>query len=231
MRPLLLALLLVGCAPGRSATVPDGTGTGSATGAATGAPTGSATGAATGAPTGSATGTATGTPGGTTTVPFAFWSPDLVDSAGDPLAAQCPKVLPDLFSCDGPNPEIAWEGLPAGTTHLVLIFDDPDAGNFPHWGIYDIPASELGLAQGISGETAVGTPPAGVGELTNGFNYRGYLGSCPGSAHIYRWRLYAVDQTVPAAPTGSSWNQFDTLETWAENNKLASLEMCHIYRP
>lgn len=197
-------------------------------GTATGSSTGSGTGTGTG--TGAATGTGTGT-GSTPTVDFRVWGPDHTDSTGDPLAAQCDWVLPPQFSCDGSNPEIRWEGLPAGTTHLVLIFDDPDAGDFPHWGIYDIPAAETGLAQGISGDQVVNMPPAGASELTNGFGWEGYLGSCPGSVHIYRWRLFALDQPAPNAPMGTPAQQFDTLGTWAAGNALDAAEFCHIYRP
>ncbi|MEQ1501603.1 MAG: YbhB/YbcL family Raf kinase inhibitor-like protein [Myxococcota bacterium] len=162
-----------------------------------------------------------------TTIPFAVSSPDFASSAGDPLAAQCPSVLPDPFSCDGPNPEIAWEGAPAGTVAYALIFDDPDANFFPHWAIFNIPATEAGLAQAISGGTV--NPhvlPEGAIELRNGTNDVGYFGSCPPTAHIYRWRLWALDAEItPGAPT------FGALETEADAHALGTASMCSIFRP
>ena len=113
----------------------------------------------------------------------------------------------------------------------MLVFDDPDAGNYPHWGVYDIPASETGLAQGVSGVAGTSSLPAGAGELENGFGFNGYLGSCPGSAHIYRWRLYAVDDTIPGPPGGHVVGPVCHAGAVGDSNKLDSLEMCHIYRP
>ena len=168
----------------------------------------------------------------TDVVPFSMSSPDLVSSQGFPMEDQCDFWLPDEFMCSGSNPEIRWEGVPAGATHLVLVFDDPDAGDFPHWAIWDIPASETGLAAAISGEQVPNTPPAGAGEALNGFGYDGYLGSCPGSVHKYRWRLWAVDRAVPQEPFGSAFNQFEQVVSFAQNNQVAPpAEMCHLRGP
>jgi phosphatidylethanolamine-binding protein (PEBP) family uncharacterized protein len=88
-----------------------------------------------------------------TTTVFSMSSPDFVSSAGDPLASECAWSMPAEFSCGGPNPEIRWEDPPAGAVAFALILDDPDANDFAHWAIYDVPATETGLAQGISGNS------------------------------------------------------------------------------
>ncbi len=168
----------------------------------------------------------------TDVVPFALSSPDLVSSAGMPMEDECDFWLPDEFMCSGSNPELVWEGIPAGATHLVLVFDDPDAGNFPHWAVWDIPVSESGLAAGISGENVSSDLPGNAGEATNGFSYEGYLGSCPGSVHKYRWRLWAVDATVPSEPTGTPTNQFDQVVAFAQNNRVGDVaRLCHLRGP
>jgi Raf kinase inhibitor-like YbhB/YbcL family protein len=170
----------------------------------------------------------TGQTGDTGAVAFALSSPDLMSSAGDPLAAQCAWILPDPFSCDGPNPEVAWVGAPAGTVAYALILDDPDAGFFGHWAILNVPASESGLARAISGAN-VADPhvlPAGAMELRNDAGDVGYYGSCPPAAHVYRWRLWALDATItPSAPT------YAALEAEANAHSLGTASMCHIFRP
>jgi Raf kinase inhibitor-like YbhB/YbcL family protein len=109
------------------------------------------------------------------------------------------SVLPDVYSCkgSGESPEVAWDGIPAGTKSLVLILDDPDApnGRFTHWIVYNIPP--------ISGELGQGQPNAKV--LANGAQQgdtsagsRGYYPPCPpvGTTHRYVFRLYAVDMDI-----------------------------------
>ncbi len=93
-------------------------------------------------------------------VEFDMWSPDFIGDENITHSYDCEQALPVEFSCDGSNPEIAWEGAPEGTVAFALIFDDPTAGNFPHWAIYNIPASETGLAAGISGNNLTNSPRA-----------------------------------------------------------------------
>ncbi len=115
----------------------------------------------------------------------------------DSLGAGSP--LPDAYTCKGASesPEVAWDGIPAGTKSLVLILDDPDApnGRFTHWIVYNIPP--------VSGELARAQPNAKV--LANGAQQgdtsagsRGYYPPCPpiGTTHRYVFRLYAVDMDI-----------------------------------
>ncbi len=115
----------------------------------------------------------------------------------DSLGAGSP--LPEAYTCKGAgeSPDVAWDGIPAGTKSLVLILDDPDApnGRFTHWIVYNIPP--------VSGELARAQPNAKV--LANGAQQgdtsdgsRGYYPPCPpiGTTHRYVFRLYAVDMDI-----------------------------------
>ena len=101
-----------------------------------------------------------------------------------------------------------------------------DAGGYDHWAIYNVPASESGLAEGISGESVTNAPPAGAVELVNGFGWEGYLGSCPPAPHTYRWRLWALD-----APQDDGLTTFTEVEQAAEAAAIATAETCHVYGP
>ncbi len=162
---------------------------------------------------------------------FRLWSPDFVSSAGDPNAAECDFILPPEFSCRGSNPELAWEGAPDDTTHFILVFDDPSTGNFPHWAMYDIPGDLTGLGAAISGDGITNTPPGDAVELINGFDWEGYLGSCPGRPSQYRWRLFAMDGPLDAAPTGTVRQQFTSLGDTGEGDALAVATLCHLFTP
>lgn len=174
---------------------------------------------------------------------FTLSSPDLVSSAGHPDAALCPWILPEAFSCDGPNPELAWSGVPAGTASLMLIFDDPDAGFYPHWAVVNVDPTLTGFAGGISGDGIPSALPKadldgdgmddGALEILNGGGSKSYFGSCPGQAtHIYRWRLYALDAIVPQGTfSGSASKQFGQAEDFADLHTLGMASMCHIYKP
>jgi phosphatidylethanolamine-binding protein (PEBP) family uncharacterized protein len=156
-------------------------------------------------------------------VDFRFWSPDFEDGG----------VLPEQFECYQDNPEIRWEGVPAAAVTLALIFDDPTAGNYPHWAIYNIPVTETGLAGGISGQQVPGDLPGDASELTNGFQFGGYLGSCPcgSSPNTYRWRLWALDTELPGPAGGSASAQFAELASAAAAASIEMLEMSHRYGP
>jgi len=156
-------------------------------------------------------------------VSFRMWSTAFED--GD--------LLPEDYECYQSNPAILWEGVPEGTEALALIFDDPTAGNFPHWAIYNIPPSATGLDEGISGQGVTNSPPAGASELENGFTYDGYLGSCPCSPtpNTYRWRLWALSEELPDPGPGNASAQFNELADAAEDASIEELEMSHRYGP
>jgi Raf kinase inhibitor-like YbhB/YbcL family protein len=168
-----------------------------------------------------------------TQLDLTLYSPDFEPSAGDPLAAECDFVLPEAFSCGNGNPEIRWEHAPSDTATFALVMDDPDANDFAHWAIYNIPATATGLAAGISGDSvAKHTLPEGAVELTNGTGSVGYFGSCPPAPHVYQWRLWALREAIDDEPNGSTAKeQFAWLEAAANALAYDSAGTCHIYNP
>lgn len=98
-------------------------------------------------------------------------------------------AIPRELTCDGANgsPPLAWTGVPAGTAALVLLVDDPDAGDFTHWIVLDLPGSDGSLPGGLA--PSVPSPRQG----TNDFGKVGWGGPCPPSGtHHYRFTLTAL---------------------------------------
>jgi Raf kinase inhibitor-like YbhB/YbcL family protein len=102
--------------------------------------------------------------------------------------------IPRKFSCDGENvsPALAWEGAPDDTGALALIVDDPDAGGFVHWVVFDMTGTQSGgLAEAVS--ASPDAPPQG----RNGFGKIGWGGPCPPSGtHHYQFTLLALDELL-----------------------------------
>jgi Raf kinase inhibitor-like YbhB/YbcL family protein len=115
------------------------------------------------------------------------------------------QSIPSRYTCSGENksPPLHWTGVPAGTSSLALIVEDPDApmGTFVHWVIYNLPGASTGLPEGVS---ASATAEGGEQGL-NGRGTTGYMGPCPpaGSPHHYHFRLYALDEKL-RLPEGDS---------------------------
>jgi Raf kinase inhibitor-like YbhB/YbcL family protein len=126
-----------------------------------------------------------------------------------------------------------WENAPTDTVTFALIMDDPDASDFAHWAIYNIPATATGLDAGISGEkVAKHELPEGALELENQAGSIGYFGSCPPAPHVYEWTLWALRESIDDAPEGSTaQEQFAWLEAEAESLAYDSAGTCHIYNP
>lgn len=99
------------------------------------------------------------------------------------------EMIPKKYTCDAENvsPTLSWSDIPEGTESLALIVDDPDApaGTWVHWVLYDIPANQNGLSEGVKG--------IGI-EGMNNFGDFGYGGPCPprGPAHRYFFKIYAL---------------------------------------
>jgi Raf kinase inhibitor-like YbhB/YbcL family protein len=95
--------------------------------------------------------------------------------------------IPRRFTCDGEDvsPPLSWDDPPAGTAGFVLVVDDPDAGNFVHWVLANIPGEVRSLAEGHGDEVGVSG--------RNNFGRVGWGGPCPPSGeHRYRFKLYAI---------------------------------------
>ena len=90
--------------------------------------------------------------------------------------------IPTLYTCEGKDasPPLAWTDIPAGAKSLALIVDDPDAPDpaapkmtWVHWVLYNLPASNGGLPEGVK------MLPAGTLEGVNDWKRTGYGGPCP----------------------------------------------------
>jgi Raf kinase inhibitor-like YbhB/YbcL family protein len=125
--------------------------------------------------------------------PFTLTSPAFTEGA----------AIPREYSCDGANvsPELKWSGVPEGTGALVLLVDDPDAGNFVHWIVLDLPPGDGGLPKDVA---PTANPPQ---QGRNGFGHVGWGGPCPPSgSHHYRFTLTAIGSPLGLAgnPDGST---------------------------
>src|SRR2546426_118171 len=141
-------------------------------------------------------------------------------------------AIPALFTCEGSDvsPPLEWTGVPAGTKSLVLIVDDPDAPDpkaprttWVHWVLYDLPAANGRLAQGVRASDL----PAGTREGTNDWKRTGYGGPCPPiGRHRYFHKLYALDTTLPdlGSPTKAK------LEAAMTRHVLAKAELVGTYQ-
>jgi hypothetical protein len=115
------------------------------------------------------------------------------------------------------NPEIAWEGLPAGTVSLALLMEDASINFLDHWGVYNIDPSATGIPQAASGTNPTAAMPKGA-QQTNP-----YAGSCSNGQNTYRWRLLAFDATIQ-----NPVNDIGDIEAFAGmGHLLGSVDMCH----
>lgn len=111
-------------------------------------------------------------------------------------------AIPARFTCEGADrsPALAWSGLPAGTKSLALIVDDPDAPDpkapkrvYVHWVLYNLPAGDGGLAEGVREEEL----PVGTGEGRNDWRRTGWGGPCPPiGRHRYFFKVFALDRRL-----------------------------------
>jgi hypothetical protein len=133
-------------------------------------------------------------------------------------------AIPRRFTCDGEDasPDLAWAGAPEGTRALVLVVTDPDARNFVHWLVFDMPGTASGsLPRGVS--SSPDAPPQG----TNGFGKRGYGGPCPPSGtHHYRFTLSALDVVLELTGTP----RLEALRAAMSGHVLAEATLTGTYR-
>jgi len=136
------------------------------------------------------------------------------------LAAEAPETIlissqafaheediPLRYTAYGENlsPDLSWRNLPEGTRQLALILDDPVFGlpPFVHWVAYNIPATAMGLPEGLSTDAIVANPGLqGMINGANGTRRTGYFGPRPpadGKVHTYNFRIYALDYELNLA--------------------------------
>jgi len=117
-----------------------------------------------------------------------------------PLSLHCAafatgQTIPQPFTGDGADvsPALGWSGVPPGTRSFALIMDDPDApgGTWVHWVVYDLPATQTSLPEGVPTIVAV---EGGARQGKNSWGKIGYGGPAPppGAPHRYVFKLYAL---------------------------------------
>jgi Raf kinase inhibitor-like YbhB/YbcL family protein len=160
-------------------------------------------------------------PADTATVAFAITSPAFTQGS----------AIPEEISCNGADtsPQLDWVGAPAGTLSFAIVFTDLTI-DFIHSVIYDIPANLTGLPAGVDKDFAPADVP-GAHQTKNfrgGSNF-GYAGPCPGSAHQYEFRLYALD--VAVLPGATMTTDRGTATTLIEEHDLESTALSGTYTP
>ena len=139
-------------------------------------------------------------------------------------AFEAGETIPARFTCEGEDisPPLTWNDVPSGTQSLALICDDPDSSNgvWSHWVLYNIPANQSELIEGIK---PIGQLPEGGLQGRNDFGEIGYGGPCPtiGETHRYYWRLYALDAPCDLGPGATRAQLID----WMQDHKLGTSEL------
>jgi hypothetical protein len=157
---------------------------------------------------------------------FKVSAPDL-ESKGRITAAH----VYNSFGCSGQNisPALNWSNAPAGTKSFAVTAYDPDAptgSGWWHWVMYNIPASETGLAAGVgNGRNA----PKGSQQGMTDFGTKGYGGPCPPAGdkpHHYHFKVYAlkVDKLDVPGNATSAMVGFNL-----NANKLATASVTGLY--
>lgn len=104
------------------------------------------------------------------------------------------------------SPALSWSGAPQGTRSFVLICLDPDADNFIHWVVYDIPASVNSLAAGVPAQPTLSN---GAKQGKNDMGTIGYYGPepPPNEEHRYVFIVHALSVESLNLPAEASYNE------------------------
>jgi Raf kinase inhibitor-like YbhB/YbcL family protein len=154
----------------------------------------------------------------------------LTAAQATPLSLTCTDfpsggTIPRKYGCDGEDvsPPLQWGEPPPGTRSLALVMDDPDAGGFRHWVLYNLPAAARSLPEAVPPD---GELPDGTRQGKNGWDKLGYGGPCPPKGtHRYSFRLYALDILLEL-PAGASLGD---LYQAMQGHVLAEGELVGVY--
>jgi Raf kinase inhibitor-like YbhB/YbcL family protein len=101
--------------------------------------------------------------------------------------------VPPKYTCDGENinPALLIKNIPFDAKSLVLIIEDPDAGEtFDHWLVWNIPPDEFIAENSVPGIQG-----------RNGFGRNEYGGPCPPTGkHRYFFKVYALNTMLKLEP-------------------------------
>jgi Raf kinase inhibitor-like YbhB/YbcL family protein len=118
------------------------------------------------------------------------------------------------------SPPLSWSGAPSGTRSFVLVCLDPDADNFVHWVMYDIPASMNSLPEGVPPQATLSD---GAKQGENEMGTIGYFGPepPPGELHRYVFTLYALAVDSLGLEPGASYGRVkEALDNLRSQNKV-----------
>jgi phosphatidylethanolamine-binding protein (PEBP) family uncharacterized protein len=112
--------------------------------------------------------------------------------------------LPAKYTCEaGISPPLEWANPPEDTAaYALMLYDKTD--EMYYWGVANIPAGTLSLAEGVSPE---GTLPGDAFEAINDFGNQFYDGPCADklkAGHDYELTLYALSEII-TEPEGKGW--------------------------
>ncbi len=99
------------------------------------------------------------------------------------------QPIPKKYACkdrggDNLSPPLAWSSIPSGTTSIAVVVTDPDADDFVHWVLVDVPPAAMSFTEA--------QVPAGVRKV------REWMGPCPPSGlHHYVFTVYALSRAIP----------------------------------
>jgi Raf kinase inhibitor-like YbhB/YbcL family protein len=130
-------------------------------------------------------------------------------------ALQDLQLLPAKYGCAATpvnvSPPVSWTNAPAATQSFALVVQDmeprPARGvqAFPHWWIWNIPATATSLAEGIP---ATGDLPDGSRQAPSQVNgaTMTFRSPCPPApqVHHYSFDIYALDTKLDALASGAS---------------------------
>lgn len=118
-------------------------------------------------------------------------------SDGGAIPVQFSQAAPGAAPGEGDSPVINWENVPDGTRSFVLHMHDLDVAvnrspeTQVHWVVWNIPADETGLAEGLPRGAQL---PNGASQVSaTGMVYRGPGAPASRPPHHYLFELYALD--------------------------------------
>lgn len=108
--------------------------------------------------------------------------------------------IPEAYTGVGEDlsPPLTVESVPDSADTQAIVLDDPDANDYLHWLIWNIPADQSDIPEGLPQAETVDSLD-GARQGTNDFGELGYRGPLPpksDGAHTYRFTVYAVDSTL-----------------------------------
>jgi len=112
---------------------------------------------------------------------------------------------------DDVSPPMTVESVPANAETLAIVLDDPDANDYLHWLIWNVPADTDEIPAGIPRTETVDSL-GGARQGTNDFGEIGYRGPLPpegDAAHTYQFSTYAVDTSLELA-AGADRGELDS---------------------